>query len=112
MKKFLAVAMAVVLCPLLYSCYTPQPGDEDIRHGNEKFKSNDYTNAIEDYKKAIESNPNNPHNTYAYDNMATAKEKLGDYVGAIKDWEKVIEIDPSTKSKIQPCIDRAKAKLK
>lgn len=109
MKKLSVLAVLIAVCALLYSCGTPSPANPYIKQGNEKFKGGDYKAAIEYYNEAVAADPKNP---YAYDNMATAKEKIGDYKGAIEDWEKVIEINQSYKSKIQPLIDKARAKMK
>ena len=51
-----------------------------------------YENAIEDYNKAIEQNPNNE---LAYHNRANAKYNIGLYEEAIKDYNKVLELNPN-----------------
>ena len=51
-----------------------------------------YEDAIEDYTKAIEIEPNS---VFAYRLRADSKRKLGDYQGAIDDYTKAIEIYPN-----------------
>ena len=50
-----------------------------------------YEDAIEDYTKAIEIDPNND---LSYELRADAKSELRDYQGAINDYSKAIEINP------------------
>ncbi|HOZ70556.1 MAG TPA: tetratricopeptide repeat protein [Chitinophagaceae bacterium] len=59
--------------------------------GDEKFKKNDFTGAIQDFTKAIELNPNFSN---AYFNRALSRNKLQDFPGAISDYTKAIEINP------------------
>lgn len=61
------------------------------KKGTEKFYSEDYKGAIEDYSKAIEFNPNY---MAAYTNRGVSKGESGDYKGAIVDYDKVISLDP------------------
>ena len=51
-----------------------------------------YYDAIEDYNKAIELNPNNE---LAYHNRANAEYNIGLYDEAIKDYNKVMELNPN-----------------
>ena len=51
-----------------------------------------YEDAIEDYTKAIEIEPDN---VFAYRLRGDSKCKLGDYQGAIDDYTKAIEIEPN-----------------
>ena len=51
-----------------------------------------YEDAIEDYTKAIEIEPNS---VFAYRLRGDSKSKLGDYQGAINDYSKAIEIYPN-----------------
>ena len=51
-----------------------------------------HADAIEDYSKAIEIEPNN---VFAYRLRGDSKAKLGDYQGAIDDYTKAIEIYPN-----------------
>ena len=61
-----------------------------ISRGTFKGTEN-YEDAIEDYTKAIEIEPNS---VFAYRLRADSKRKLGDYQGAIDDYTKAIEIEP------------------
>lgn len=61
------------------------------KKGTEKFYSEDYKGAIEDYSKAIEFNFNY---MAAYTNRGISKGEFGDYKGAIGDYDKVISLDP------------------
>ena len=51
-----------------------------------------HEDAIEDYTKAIEIEPNS---VFAYRLRGDSKSKLGDYQGAINDYSKAIEIYPN-----------------
>ena len=51
-----------------------------------------YEDAIEDYTKAIEIEPNS---VFAYRLRGDSKSKLGDYQGAIDDYTKAIDIEPN-----------------
>ena len=68
--------------------------DTDLHYisGLEKLKLKDYSGAIEDYNRAIESNTNHP---WAYNNRGEAKQKLNDYTGAIADYSISIENYPT-----------------
>jgi len=73
-----------------------------------KGKEND-KDAIEDYTKAIEIDPNN---VFAFRLRADSKCKLGDYLGAIDDYTKAIEIFPNKPNKAYLYNYRASAKRK
>ena len=51
-----------------------------------------YEEAIKDYDKAIELNPNNGA---FYNNRGVSKENLGEYNEALKDYKKALELDPN-----------------
>ena len=57
--------------------------------------------AIKDYTKAIELNP---EYALAYNNRGKALEDLGERAEAIKDYTKAIELDPQYISKLAPII--------
>jgi tetratricopeptide (TPR) repeat protein len=61
-----------------------------LQSGDEKFGQGDNKGAIEDYTKAIESDPKYAE---AYCNRGAAKYKLGDYKGAVEDCNKAIEFN-------------------
>ena len=60
-----------------------------------KEKTGNMYDAIEEYSKAIEINP---EDASAYYNRGNKKSDLKDYRGAIKDYSKAIEIDPENAS--------------
>ena len=51
-----------------------------------------YEEAIKDYDKAIELNPNNGA---FYNNRGVSKENLEEYNEALKDYKKALELDPN-----------------
>ncbi|MEI0701468.1 tetratricopeptide repeat protein [Brachyspira intermedia] len=51
-----------------------------------------YVEAIKDYNKAIELDPNN---SYIYYNRGVSKENLTQYKDALKDYKKALELDPN-----------------
>ena len=61
--------------------------------GNSDFNNKKYQEAIVNFNKVIEIDPNNK---LAYFTRARAKSKLGDFKGSIEDNNKVIEIDPNS----------------
>ena len=68
-----------------------------------------YEDAIEDYTKAIEIEPNS---VFAYRLRGDSKSKLGDYQGAIDDYTKAIEIFPNKPNKAYLYNYRAESKRK
>jgi len=60
--------------------------------GNKKFDANNCLGAIDDFTKAIETNPNF---SVAYYNRAMCKGMLGDNNGEISDYDKAIQINPN-----------------
>ncbi len=75
--------------------------------GIKKSKLGSYEEAIRDYNKAIELNPNDAR---AYHNRGYAKSKLGIFDEAIRDYDKAIELTPNA-TKIYNSRGIAKAKL-
>ncbi len=59
--------------------------------GTIKATSENYTDAIQDFNKAIELDPENAD---AYSHRGAAKGQLGDSTGAMQDLNKAIELDP------------------
>lgn len=68
-----------------------QTAEEYIKSGKEKAHLCKSKSAIDDFKKAIELNPNDP---VAYYEMAYSKMQLGDYKDAKDDFNKAIELNP------------------
>ena len=68
-----------------------EPNDVRFYISRGTFKEHENCeDAIEDYTKAIEIDPNYH---FAYFNRARVKRELGDYQGAIDDYSKIIEIN-------------------
>ncbi|MFB1018637.1 MAG: tetratricopeptide repeat protein, partial [Flavobacteriales bacterium] len=65
--------------------------EEYLNSAVSKFYLNDITDAIVDYTKAIEIDPNYVE---AYRKRGLAKETLKDFSGAIVDYTKAVEINP------------------
>jgi tetratricopeptide (TPR) repeat protein len=64
---------------------------EKLESGIEKYYSEDYIGALEDFNLAIMINPNNID---AYINRAITLWEFKNYKGAIEDFSKAIELDP------------------
>lgn len=67
--------------------------EDALKHlviGISKYGTENYEEAIEDYKKSIELNP---YNARTYLEIGNARLKLNDYKGAILDYSKSIELD-------------------
>lgn len=60
-----------------------------IQQGVDKHGEGDYEGAIEDYTKALQSNPND---ALAYFSRAAARDELKDYQGAIKDLQQAVKL--------------------
>ena len=56
------------------------------------YNKRKYEEAIENYNKSIDLDPNN---SYAYNNRGLAKNNLEQYFNALKDYDKAIELDPN-----------------
>jgi len=55
------------------------------------YEHGDYKRAIEDFDRAVQSNPGF---ATAYNNRGNARNNLGDYARAIEDFDRAIQIDP------------------
>jgi len=71
--------------------YTELSAAEYVERGNDAFLNEQYQNAISNYDKAIEIEPNNP-NYYYY--RAQTNVNLGQYNEAIVDYDRVIKLKP------------------
>ena len=76
----------------------PQTADQYLVRGWENYAKGQFAEAIVDFSKAIEINPNDIDHYLrkedAYEGRANAKGDLEDYVGAVSDFSKVIELNP------------------
>ena len=77
----------ILLIPVLAHAQT---AEDYFASGLAKYNQGDYRGAIQDYKKAIEINPNYAE---AYISRGNAKVKLGDSKSAIQDYNKATEIN-------------------
>ncbi len=66
--------------------------DDYMKQGDMHFRQGQYAEAIEDYNKAIELDPNY---TPGYNNRGLAKTNLEQYQEAIKDFDSAIQRDPN-----------------
>ena len=78
-----------------YTTYS-QTAEEYFNSGLEKMKNRDFSNAIEDYNKAIELDPNNGK---IYYNRGFPKGMLEDYEGSCEDFNKALELGMKFKKK-------------
>ena len=62
-----------------------------LSQGEQKLQNRLYTEAIEDYDRAIELDPDFKE---AYNHRGLAKFYLNDFLGAISDYDKALELDP------------------
>jgi len=87
------VKRLLIVLILFFSCTIySQTGKEHYNSGLKKHKNGYYYDAIADYTKAIELNPDYAK---AYYNRGNAKNNLKDHYGAIADFNKATEIDPN-----------------
>ena len=80
----------LLVISFLLSCSNSSKKEDYYNRGDAKLKLKDYKNAILDYNKAIELDPNYVD---AYNVRGLAKYDLKDYGGAILDFNKVIELN-------------------
>ena len=73
-----------------YTSYS-QTAEQFYDSGLEKLQNGVYEDAIFDFNKAIEIDPNY---AMAYTRRGAAKRRLKDYSGSIKDLNKAIELNP------------------
>ncbi|VFR01952.1 unnamed protein product [Cuscuta campestris] len=71
--------------------FNPQIADWELEKGNQLFKEENYSDAVEHYSESIKRNPSN---LLAYSNRAASYTKLGALHEGLKDAEKCIELDP------------------
>ena len=81
----------LILIFLLVSCNNDQKAEEWYNKGLEKYKSEDYREAIKDLNKAIKLNPSFEK---AFFQRGLSKGLLKDNRGAIADFSKAIKLNP------------------
>ncbi|MDN5204645.1 tetratricopeptide repeat protein [Fulvivirgaceae bacterium BMA10] len=65
--------------------------DESSELGDQYFNKGKYDEAVAEYSKYLELQPNNVKSLY---NRGRAYEEIGDYSNAMEDFKKVLKIDP------------------
>lgn len=90
---WLIVMLIAALAMSVVGCGGPEEGTAEwyLDRGNELAEEGRYEEAIEEYTKAIEIDPDY---AAAYNNRGYAYDELGEYQQAIDDYTKAIEIDP------------------
>jgi tetratricopeptide (TPR) repeat protein len=83
---------------LLFSAFSvsAQSDEKAIRRGNRNYKSGNYEQAIENYRKALEIRPNNAKAQFNIGDAYYAKQS---YDTAYKEFQKVLDISPDAKLK-------------
>jgi tetratricopeptide (TPR) repeat protein len=90
MKKILCLALLAGIIMITSSCITT--ATTYLNKGNKYFDEENWTQAIVEYNKAIEMDP---EMVEAYNNRGSAYIELGEFEKAIADYTKSIEIDPT-----------------
>ena len=91
MKILSSLTAAIVIGTSLMTGCTNPLATQYFKQGVEKYEAGNYQEAISDWSKAIEINPQDAD---LYYNRGVAKGDLEDYQGAIADYTKAIEINP------------------
>ena len=91
-SKYL-IAIALLLSALSVSA---QSDEKAIRKGNRCYKSGNYEQAIESYRKALEIRPNNANAQFNLGDALYAQES---YAEAYEAFQKVVEMSPDAKLK-------------
>jgi tetratricopeptide (TPR) repeat protein len=89
MRKIVIVFFVVCIAAVM--SVTAQTAKSYFTAGLEKYEEGLYKEALAEYNKAIELNPQFAD---AYSNRGMIKSKLGDREGAIADYTKAIELNP------------------
>ena len=82
----------IIFCLFITSLAYTKTAEDYFNSGYAKAELKKYREAIQDYNKVIELNPNFVN---AYYNRGIAKFNLQDYREAIQDYNKVIELNPN-----------------
>lgn len=95
MKRFSKYLIVIaLLCSAL--SVSAQSDEKAIRRGNRNYKSGNYEQAIENYKKALEIRPNNAKAQFNLGDVYYAKQS---YDTAYTEFQKVLELSPDAKLK-------------
>ena len=88
----------LIVIALLFSALsvTAQSDEKAIRKGNRSYKSGNYEQAIESYRKALEIRPNNANAQFNLGDALYAQES---YDEAYEAFQKVVEMSPDAKLK-------------
>jgi tetratricopeptide (TPR) repeat protein len=95
------LALVLVVAGILASCGAPTDGTAEgtaevhFYQGNKLDSQGRYDEAIEEFTKAIELNPNMAN---AYFNRGNSYGKLGQFERAIQDYDEVISLNPQDAS--------------
>jgi tetratricopeptide (TPR) repeat protein len=92
MRRFYYVALALMMLFNVACTHERElrTADDYYNRGTASIRKGDLDEAIADYNKAIELNPNDAD---AYDNRGKARKGKGDAQGAIADYTKAISLD-------------------
>ena len=88
----------LIVIALLFSAFSvsAQSDEKAIRKGNRSYKSGNYEQAIENYRKALEIRPNNANAQF---NLGDALYAMESYDEAYEAFQKVVEMSPDAKLK-------------
>ena len=89
-RLVLVVCVALTTALMVVSCASP--AKEHLNTGNEHFEQGQYDEAIVEYTKAIELEP---QLAIVYNSRGLAYHMKGELDKAIADFDKAIELDPS-----------------
>ncbi len=109
MKKFtlLLLVTALILGGLSASCGSA-PVEEPFKKGVTLFNEGQLDEAIVEFTKAIEIDPNH---AWAYVNRANAYAEKGEYKKAMTDLEKVLDLSKELSQEAKERLDAAEGKL-
>ena len=82
----------LLCCAILGNGCGPSPAEKALQDGNAFEQNGRLTEAMAEYKRAIELEP---QNTNAYYNRALLYQKEGDAKAALADFDKIIAINPN-----------------
>lgn len=89
--KWVQIDFAGSVGYVLLDTLRPLTAQEHFNSGYDHSENKEYTEAVEDYTRAITINPDDG---YAYNNRGAARVNQGDLDGAIADYDRAIELNP------------------